>query len=341
MSPAEATTAIQLSPSQKAAALVVAIGAKEASRLLSYLDEAEIELLAAEIANLPQLPGSVLEEVLADLHAEAVARGAVLKGGVEFARELLTEWKGSRGEEIVERIVSASMAIPFRFLVDVDPQELVRFLQGEHPQTVAVVLSYLPAAKAAAVLSGLDPSLRGDVAVRIATMDRIAPEVIRRVEESLKLRLGSLASATELMHRGGVKELANILNNSDRATERAILSSLESYAPELADEVRSLMFLFEDIVGLRDRDIQEVLRNVEPTTLALALKGVPGEVRDAVFRNLSERARQTLLEEIEVLGAVRIREVEEAQSKIVALIRRLDEEGKIIMRRESEGGIVE
>lgn len=341
MSPAEPKTAIQLSPSQKAAALVVAIGAKEASRLLSYLDEAEIELLAAEIANLPQLPGSVLEEVLADLHAEAVARGAVLKGGVEFARELLIEWKGSRGEEIVERIVSASMAIPFRFLVDVDPQELVQFLQGEHPQTVAVVLSYLPATKAAAVLAGLDPSLRGEVAVRIATMDRIAPEVIRRVEESLKLRLGSLSSATEVLHRGGVKELANILNNSDRATERAILSSLESHAPELADEVRSLMFLFEDIVGLRDRDIQEVLRNVEPTTLALALKGVPGEVRDAVFRNLSERARQTLLEEMEALGAVRIREVEEAQSKIVALIRKLDEEGKIIMRRESEGGIVE
>ena len=340
MSTTEARRVV-LSPPQKAAALIVAIGTKEASRLLAFLDEAEVEQLAAEIANLRQLPGEVLQEILTEFHAEAVAHTAVLRGGIDFAKDLLSEWQGPKGDEIVERIMSQQLATPFSFLMDVEPSELVQYLQGEHPQTVAVALSHLPAARAATVLSGLDPGLRGEVAVRIASMDRISPEFVRRMEESLRLRLGSVSSPTELTHRGGVKELANILNNAERTTERAILSSLESHSTELADEVRSLMFLFEDIVGLRDRDIQEVLRTVDPASLALAVKGVSEDVRETVLRNLSDRARQTLLEETESLGAVRVREVEEAQGKIVSAIRKLDEEGKIMMRRDSEGGLVE
>jgi flagellar motor switch protein FliG len=330
-----------LTPPQKAAALIIAIGTKEASRLLAYLDENEVEQLAAEIASLRQLPGEVLQEIVNEFHAEAVAHTAVLRGGIEFAKDLLSEWEGPRSDEIVERLMSQQLATPFSFLMDVEPQELVQYLQGEHPQTVAVALSYLPAGRAATVLSGLDPGLRGEVAVRIASMDRISPEFVRRMEESLQARLGSVSSPTELTHRGGVKELANILNSAERTTERAILSSLESHSADLADEVRSLMFLFEDIVSLRDRDVQEVLRTVEPSALALAVKGVSEEVRDVVLRNLSDRARQTLLEETEALGAVRVREVEEAQAKIVSAIRKLDEEGKIIMRRDSEGGLVE
>lgn len=330
-----------LTPPQKAAALVVAIGTRQASKLLEYLDEAEIEALAAEIANLRHLPAEVLQEVLEELQGEAAAREAVLRGGVEVARELLAEWKGGRAEEIVERIVSASLATPFSFLLDVEPAELVQFLQGEHPQTIAVVLAHLPPTHAATILAGLEPSLRSDVAIRIARMERVPAELIRRAEETLRAHLGRTGSQTELTQRGGVKELATILNSADRATERAILSGLESYSPELADQVRSLMFLFEDIVQLRDRDIQEVLRGVEPQVLALAMKGVSEEVREVVLRNLSERARQTLLDEMEALGAVRVRDVEEAQAKIVAVIRRLDEEGKIVMRHDGEGALVE
>lgn len=330
-----------LTPPQKAAALVVAIGTREASKLLEYLDEEEIEVLAAEIANLRHLPSEVLHEVLEELQGEAAAREAVLRGGVEYAKELLSTWKGGRAEEIVERIVSASLATPFSFLLEVEPAELVQYLQGEHPQTIAVVLAHLPPTHAATVLSGLEPALRSDVAVRIARMERVPTELIRRAEESLRAQLGRTGTQTELTQRGGVKELANILNSADRATERAILSGLESYSPELADQVRSLMFLFEDIVQLRDRDIQEILRSVEPQVLALAMKGVSEEVREVVLRNLSERARQTLLEEVETLGAVRVRDVEEAQSKIVAVIRRLDEEGKIVMRHDGEGALVE
>lgn len=330
-----------LTPPQKAAALVVAIGPREAAKLLEYLDESEIEALAIEVAKLQALPGEILEEVLEELRGEAVAREAILRGGIDYAKELLTSWKGDRATEIVERIERASLDAPFSFLMNVEPAELVQYLHGEHPQLIAVVLSYLPPAHAAAILSRLDPSLRGDVAIRIASMDRVPTELVRRAEESLRKRLISTGSQTEVTQRGGVKELATILNSADRSTERAILSSLETHSAELADRVRSLMFLFEDIVQLRDRDIQEVLRTVEPQVLALAMKGVGEEVREVVLRNLSERARETLLEEMETLGAVRVRDVEEAQAKVVAVIRRLDEEGKIVMRGDAEGGLVE
>lgn len=333
--------ASQLSPAQKAAALMVAIGAKEASRVLSFLDEEEVELLAGEIVRLRHLPSSVLDEVIREFKEENGVLDAVVKGGVEYARELLNEWKGSKAQDIVDRVIGASLAQPFRFLIDVEPQQIVQYLQSEHPQTAALVLSYLHPTQAARVLSGLEPVLRAEVAMRIASMDRVSPEVVRQVEESLRNRMGAVSSPTEVSQKGGVKELAAILNSGDRTTERAILASFETYDPKLAEEVRALMFVFEDIVSLRDRDIQEALRNVDMGTLALALKGVNEQVRDAVLRNLSERARETLVEEMETLGAVRIREVEEAQSKVVAVIRRLDEEGKIVMRRDTEGGLVE
>jgi flagellar motor switch protein FliG len=333
-------TRIRLSQPQKAAALVMAVGTKEASALLGFLTESEVEQLAAEIASLRQLPGEVLEDVIEELHEEAVARSAVLTGGIDYARDLLSAWKGTRGEEILQKIVHQSQESPFSFLADVEPQELVQYLQGEHPQTLALVLSHLPAGQSASVLSLIDPALQSEVAIRIAHMDRISPEVVRRVEESLRSRMGFF-NTSAMSQRGGVRELAGILNSTDRTTERAILSGLENHDEELAEEVRSLMFLFEDIIGLNDRDIQEVLRTIDPKSLALALKGVGDDVRDAVMRNVSERARETLQEEIEVLGAVRIKEVEEAQTKIVASIRKLDEEGKIIMRRDAEGGLVE
>lgn len=331
----------ELSPRQKAAAVILAIGPERAAKILSYLTDAEVEVIAAEVAALHSLPMEALDKVVAELHEEALARQYMMEGGLDYAREMLVKWKGARGEEILDRLLHSSQGSPFDFLVDVEPDQLGQFVQGEHPQTIALLLSYLPASYSSRVLAGLPTEMCGEVAVRIASMDKISPEVIRRVEASVRDRLGNIGSPAEMTQRGGVKELANILNMSDRSTERSILATLGEHNPAVAEGVRALMFLFEDIVTLGERDIQEVLRTLEPRTLALAMKGVRGDVREAVLRNLSDRARETLVEEIEVLGAVRLKEVEMAQTEVVAQIRRLDEEGKITMRREADGGLIE
>jgi flagellar motor switch protein FliG len=331
---------LDLTSPQKAAAVVLAIGAERAAEILTYLSESEVEQLATEVASLRALPVEELEAVVAELHEEAMGQHYMMEGGIEYARDMLVKWKGSRGEEILDRLVHAGQNTPFDFVAEVEPEQLVQFVQGEHPQTVALLLSYLPSSYSSRVLAGLPPDVRGEVAIRIASMDKISPEVIRRVEASIRARIGSVGAA-ELTHRGGIKELASILNMSDRTTERAIIATLSEHDAEMAEDVRSLMFLFEDIVTLMDRDIQEVLRTLEPRTLALAMKGVRGEVREAVLRNMSDRARELLTDEIAVLGAVRLREVETAQSEVVASIRKLDEEGKITMRRDADGGLVE
>lgn len=331
----------ELTSPQKAAAVVLAIGPEKAAKILSYLSDAEVEHIASEVASLQSLPMEALDAVVAELHEEAMARHYMMGGGLDYAREMLVKWKGARGEEILDRLLHSSQTMPFDFLVDVEPDQLVQFVQGEHAQTVALLLSYLPASYSSKVLAGLPQEMCGEVAVRIASMEKISPDVIRSVEASLRNRVGNIGPAGEMTQRGGVKELAGILNMSDRTTERSILATLADYDPEVAEGVRALMFLFEDIVTLGDRDIQEVLRTLEPRTLALAMKGIRGEVRDSVLRNLSDRARETLVEEIEVLGAVRLKEVEAAQTEVVAQIRRLDEEGKITMRREADGGLIE
>lgn len=330
----------ELTAPQKAAAIMIAVGPERAKKLLAHMNEAEVELIVNEIATLRGVPMEILEGVARELHEQAIAQRFIIEGGVEYARDLLSSWKGERGNEIIERLVHAQASQPFDFLADVEPEQLVQFIGSEHPQTVAVVLSYLPPSYSAKVMALLDPSLRGEVALRIASMDKISPEVIRRVEESIRTRLGTVGSA-ELTQRGGIKELANILNSSDRTVERAILTTLAEHDPDMAESVRSLMFLFEDIVTMEDRDVQEVLRSVDTRTLALAVKGVREDVRTKVLKNLSERARDTLIEEIETLGAVRLKDVEAAQSTVVGVIRKLDEEGKITMRRDAEGGFVE
>jgi flagellar motor switch protein FliG len=330
----------ELSSPQKAAAIMVAIGPERASKILAHMNEAEVELIANEIASLRSMPIEMLDTVVEELHEDAMAHRYMIEGGVDYARDLLTQWKGTRGDEIIERLEFASQTQPFDFLHDVEPEQLVQFISGEHPQTVAVVLSYVPSSYSARVLSGLDPDLRAEVSLRIALMDKISPEVIRRVEDSIKLRIGSVGTA-ELTHRGGIKELANILNSVDRTIERAVLQTLADHDSEMAENVRSLMFLFEDIVTIDDRDIQELLRTIEPRTLALAVKGVRQDVKDKVLKNLSDRARETLLEEIDVLGPAKLKDVEAAQSEVVSQIRKLDEEGKITMRRDAEGGFVE
>jgi flagellar motor switch protein FliG len=253
---------------------------------------------------------------------------------VDFARDLLEASVGSeRAADIVGRLSAAFVDMPFKFLQKADPRQVLSFIQEEHPQTIALVLAHMTAPQASQVLSGLAPDLQADVAHRIAVMDRTSPDIIKQVETTLERKLSSVLQPGDLSTVGGLEPLVDIINRADRATERLILEGLASRDPELAEEIRSKMFMFEDIITLEDRSIQLVLRQVETADLATALKGVRDDVRNKVMRNLSERAAENLADEIEMLGPVRLRQVEEAQAKIVQVIRTLEESGQIVIRR--------
>lgn len=330
----------QMSRAQKAAAVLLAVGPEASAGILSHLNEHEVEALALEVATLGELRPEIMAVVLQEFHTEAMAHSSLVSGGEEHARALLRQWRGDEGDEIVDRLLAAVRTTPFAFLRSRQPAELVQHVRDEHPQTVALILAHLPSRFSASVLAGLDPELQAEVALRVATMDATSPEVVARVEAALQARLGG-GNRQARSEQGGVKELAAILNNSDRGTERAILGSLENSNAELADEIRRLMFVFEDITTLDDRAVQQVLRFVEGKTLALALKGVKTDVKDVILRNLSERATETLNEEMELLGPTRVKDVEAAQSDIVRQIRRLEEEGTIVVNRGGEGGFIE
>lgn len=331
----------QLTQGQKAAAVVLAVGPEQASGVLNLLPDAEVERIALEIATLGNIHPDQMATILEEFYTEAVAHHQLIQGGEAHARELLRRWRGEEGEEIVDRLLATVRTTPFHFLRFHQPTEIIQQLREEHPQTVALVLAYLPTKLGSQILSGLEPSQQGEVALRIATMDGISPAVVARIEDALEARIGSRAQRDGTRKEGaGPKDLASMLNNSDRGTERAILGSLEAANPDLAEEVRSLMFVFEDIVTLDDRAVQEVLRQVEPARLALALKAVGSDVKDTIMRNLSDRAKDALVEEIDLLGPTRIRDVEAAQSEIVRTIRRLEEAGQIVIQRGEDGDLV-
>lgn len=333
-------TTMDLKPEQKAAALVVAVGSTAAAGLLQFLTEEEVESLAAEVAKIGRLRPETIDAVLDEVATEAEAQRMLAAGGIDYARELLTEWKGSRGAEIIDRLLADLNVVPFSFIRDIDPEQLVHILKDEHPQTVALILAHQAASYAAKVLAGFDATRQADIAFRVGTMGRTSPEVIVRVEEALQGKLGKVSSA-EISVRGGVEDLAEVLNNTDRTTEKSILERLGRIDSELTEAVRALMFVFEDLVTLDDRSIQRVLQEVESKELALAMKGVPREVNEAILRNMSQRAAETLTEELELLGAVRRADVEGAQSRIVAGVRRLEEAGEIVITRAGESDLIE
>jgi flagellar motor switch protein FliG len=330
-----------LSQRQKAAVMLVAVGPTEAAKILAYMTEEEVEVIATEISRLGAVPPPAMTAVLEEFHVQAIAQNYLVEGGLDYARELLVQWKGDRGEAIIEKLIATTQISPFNFLSKMEPDQLRSFIQEEHPQTVALIFAHLPSHFAAQLLSGLDEKLQAEVALRIATMDPTSPEIIRKVEDSLKSRLGSVTSAEINASTGGIEELADLLNNAGRTVEKSILERLSDSDPELAEKVRELMFVFEDIITLDDKDVQEILRKVDAKGLALATKGVKDQVLDMVMRNLSERAASTLKEEIEFLGKVKISDVEGAQSQVVAIIREMDEKGEITMRAGSDGGMIE
>ena len=331
------TEALPAEGLRKAAVLLVQLGQENAARVLSFMAEAEVEAISSEIARLDSLGAGETESVLAEFREMTTAQLNIMRGGPEFARALLTESLGpERADEIMGRLTASAMKLPFQFLHRADPRQLVSFIQGEHPQVIAVVLAHLRSEKASIVLSGLDPLLQADVAHRIAVMDQASPDALQRVEERLERKMSSVLQPAEMSKVGGLDPLIQIINRADRATERLIVDGLVERDPELAEEVKSRMFMFEDITLLEDKDVQLVLRQVDNADLAMALKGVNDEVRAKVTSNMSERAATTLLEDVELLGAVLLRQVEEAQQKVILVIRRLEESGEITLRRGAD-----
>lgn len=326
---------------QKAAILLAALGPELASELLKRMPEREIEKLTAEILSLRAVKPEQREMILDEFVATAAAYAEVVEGGVDLAKDLLSRSLGERrAMEILEKLIALPQGSPFEFIKDADAGYLLNFVRDEHPQTIALVLAHLDPEQAAQVLGQLEAELQIDVAKRIATMDRTPPDVIREVERVLEGKLESVF-AGDLANVGGVKSLVNILNRVDRQVERKILMALAEDSPEVAETAKNMMFVFEDLLTLDDRSIQQVLREVDSADLALALKGASEQVRDAIFRNLSKKAAETLREDIEFLGPVRLRHVEEAQRKIVEVIKRLEESGEIVLARPGEEEMIE
>jgi flagellar motor switch protein FliG len=319
---------------RKAAIILIQLGRDKAGEVLSHLSDAEVEAISAEIARLDVVDAAESGAVLAEFSEMATAHANIAHGGLAFARTMLEQSLGSdRANEIMDRLQAAAVKMPFQFLHRADPSQVRTFIADEHPQVIALVLAHMTPDKASMVMAGLPSHLQAETAHRIAVMDRTTPEIIRAVEANLERKLSSVLQPSELSQVGGVDPLVNIINRSDRVTERQIVEGLESLDAELADEVRSRMFMFEDIVHLDDRSVQLVLRQVNEAELALALKGVSESVRGKITSNLSSRAAETLIEEVDLLGAVRLTQVEEAQQGVIRKIRQLEEQGQILVHR--------
>ena len=330
---------VVLSKPQKAAVVVAQLDAVHANKLLRSMSENEVVDLMSAVANLPALDTRDVEDVLHEFAGKASSLMKVGQGGLDIARKLLRERLGAlRADEILDELVQSNRTHPLAFLHRIEPQQIVGFLNDEHPQLVAVVLAHLPADHAAEVLRHLDEEKRVDVARRIATMGKITPSVIQNMALILEKKLSSVlrAGGTSYTEVGGVSTIVGILSQSDRASEKQILSGLEDSDPDLAEEIRNEMFVFDDVTNLDDRTLQKVLRNIVPKDLAVALKGVSELVRDKFMRNISERAAQDLNEEIELLGPTRLSQVEAAQKAIVKIVRDLEAAGEITLARSDD-----
>jgi flagellar motor switch protein FliG len=332
-----AAVATSLTGAQKAAVLLLQMGTERSAKVLRSMRESEVAEIMAEVARLRNIESGRVAEVLDEFRSMAEQKISFTSGGLELARTILVETLGpDHAGEILERVTQGRLELPFEFLHRADPRQVLGFIENEHPQTITLVLAHMPPERAALVLSGLPEELQRTVAHRLATMDRTSPDVIEQVEQALERRLSSVLQPSEMTAVGGVQSLVDILNRSDRGTERLILEALEQADPELVDEVRQRMFVFEDITTLDDKAVQLILRQVDSKDLAIALKGVRPEVRTKIMKNLSERAAQNLGEEIDLLGPVRLKNVEEAQGGIVRVIRALEESGQLTLVRNAD-----
>jgi flagellar motor switch protein FliG len=331
------TTTRELTGRQKAAILLISLGPELSAKIFGQLQEAEIEAISLEIASQRQIAPDVREKVLYEFYQIYQAQQFISQGGIEYAREILERALGQqKAVEILTRLTASLQTRPFDMVRKADPNQLLSFISGEHPQTIALIMAYLQPEQAAIVLSSLPPERQADVARRIAIMDRTSPEVLKEVEKVLERKLASMVSQ-DFTTAGGVESVVEVLNRVDRSTEKVIMESLAVQDPALADEIKKRMFLFEDIVSLDNRSLQRVLREVDlARDLPLALKVASDEVKRKVYANISRRAQENLREAMDYLGPVRLRDVEEAQTKIVNIIRKLEEMGEIVVG--SRGG---
>lgn len=324
---------LNLTKRQKAAIVLIALGPEATAKIFQHLPEEDVEMLTIEVARLGKVGHADRNAVIAEFHDMCLAQEVIAEGGISHARQFLESAFGvERANEIISRVIQALQVLPFDFVKKADPAQILSFIQEEHPQTIALILAHLAPNQAAAVLSGLPQEIRAEVARRIAIMDRTPPEVVRQIEKVLEQKMSAVVSQN-FTAVGGVKSLVEVLNWVDRQTEKTILESLSENNPELAEEVKKLMFVFEDITLLDDASIQKVLREVDMKELALALKGVGEEVQNRIMKNMSERAANMLKEDMEFMGPVRLRNVEEAQQRIVAVVRRLEDSGEIVVAR--------
>ncbi|NLB83036.1 MAG: flagellar motor switch protein FliG [Synergistaceae bacterium] len=325
---------------EKVAILLVALGNEIAAEIYKRLDDATIEIVTLEIANLRKVTPEARLEVLKDAQEMLLAREYMARGGVDYARDILERALGTeRAQSLLTRITASLQVRPFDFMRHTDAQQILGFIQGEHPQTIALIMSYLEPEQAAAIISGLPGLLQAEVAKRIARMDRITPEVLREVERVLERKL-STVMGQDFTLAGGIEAIVDIINNADRATERNIMENLEENDPDLADEIKRRLFVFEDISKMDDRSLQRVLREVEMKELSLALKGATEELREKFFKNMSKRAAEMLREDMEYMGPVRVRDVEESQQKVVNVVRALEDAGEIVISRGGEEELI-
>ncbi|TLS49850.1 flagellar motor switch protein FliG [Paenibacillus antri] len=325
---------------QKAAILLITLGPEVSAQVFKHLRDEEIEQLTLEIANVRKVDPAEKDAIMAEFHQIAVAQEFLTQGGINYAKEILEKALGAgKAMDIINRLTATLQVRPFDFARKADAGQILNFIQNENAQTIALVLSYLHAEQAAIILSSLPQEKQADVAKRIALMDSTSPEVISQVERVLEQKLSATVTQ-DYTSAGGIEAIVQILNGVDRGTERTILDSLEIQDPELAEEIKKRMFVFEDIVNLDNRSIQRIIRDIENADLQLALKVASEEVREAIFRNMSKRMADSFKEEMEFMGPVRLRDVEEAQTRIVATVRRLEEAGEIIIARGGGDDII-
>ena len=325
---------------QKAAILLIALGPERSALIFKHLKEEEIEELTLEIANTRSVTPQLKEEVIEEFYQVCLAQQYIAEGGIGYAKELLEKALGSdRAMDVISKLTASLQVKPFEFVRKTDPSQLLNFIQDEHPQTIALIMSYLSPAQSSLIISSLPPERKADVAKRIAVMDRTSPDIIKEVEKVLESKLSTLVNQ-DFAVIGGVDAVVEILNTVDRGTEKHIMETLEIEEPELADEIRKKMFVFEDILLLDDRAIQRVLRDVDNNDLAIAMKGSNEQVQTAIFNNMSKRLAVMIKEDMEFMGPVRMKDVEEAQQKIVNIIRKLEDSAEIVISRGGGDEIV-
>jgi len=323
----------KLSGKQKAAILIVSLGPEIAANIYHFLREEDIEQLTLEIANLKKVSKEQKNEILEEFYQMLLAQNYITEGGIEYAKIVLEKALGTqKAIEIINRLTSSLQVRPFDFIRKADPSQLMNFLQNENAQTIALVMTYLTPEQSASLLSSLPPEKQVDIARRVATMDRTSPEIIMEVEKVLERQMASVVTE-DYTSAGGIQTVVNILNNVDRGTEKNIIEALEVDYPELAEEIRRRMFVFEDILTLDNRSIQRTLREVDSRDLTLALKGASEDVKRRIFENMSKRQADMIKEDMKYMGPVRLRDVEDAQQKIVNIIRKLEDAGEIIISR--------